>query len=185
MAIANSTEDGNHTITKSSVALQFLEQLRTFSFHCICREYFDHCCSSEGFVASSAVETFAQLSGEHRFGRGPHTHPLRGGIHLSRDHSKDWYYFWFLFTITSLLFSGVSLLTMTAIRVDRLLAPFLGLRSIQTGGDCEASNGACWYSLGIQLLSPLWRNLKFHDYHWFGDTPTLLYLVFKDISYVV
>lgn len=32
MAIANSTEDGNHTITKSSVALQFLEQLRTFSF---------------------------------------------------------------------------------------------------------------------------------------------------------
>ena len=40
-----------------------------------CREYFDHCCSSEGFVASSAVETFAQLSGEHRFGRGPHTHP--------------------------------------------------------------------------------------------------------------
>lgn len=35
MAITNSTEDGNHTITKSSVALQFLEQLRTLSFHCI------------------------------------------------------------------------------------------------------------------------------------------------------
>lgn len=96
--------------------------------HCICREYFDHCCSSESFVALSVVETFARLFGEHRSGRGPHTHPLRGGIHLSRDHSKDWYYFWFLFIITSLLFSGVSLLTMTAIRVDRLLAPFLGLR---------------------------------------------------------
>lgn len=30
--------------------------------------------------------------------------------------------------LSSRLFSGVSLLTMTAIRVDRLLAPFLGLR---------------------------------------------------------
>lgn len=129
MAITNSTEDGNHTITKSSVALQFLEQLRTLSFHCI-------------FVGNILIIVALQkVSSLHPpskhllsclastdLGVGLIHIPLRGGIHLSRDHSKDWYYFWFLFIITSLLFSGVSLLTMTAIRVDRLLAPFLGLR---------------------------------------------------------
>lgn len=71
---------------------------------------------------------------------------------------------------------------MTAIRVDRLLAPFLGLRyrQVVTVRRVMALVDTLWVS---SCYLPY--NLKFHDYHWFGDTPTLLCLVFKDISYVV
>lgn len=156
MAIANSTEDGNHTITKSSVALQFLEQLRTFSFQLWIFHY----------PSLHLLGIFWSLLLFRRFRRfirrrnicsvvWPHTHPLRGGIHLSRDHSNDWYYFWFLFIITTLLFSGVSLLTMTAIRVDRLLAPFFGLRyrQVVTVRRVMALVDTLWYPVVISLMA--------------------------------
>ena len=55
-------------------------------------------------------------------------HPIRSGFFLFPDHSEDCHYFWILFNITGFVFGGVSLLTMTAISVDRLLALSMGLR---------------------------------------------------------
>ncbi|RMX35921.1 hypothetical protein pdam_00005250 [Pocillopora damicornis] len=83
MAIVNSTEDGNHAITKSSVALQFLEQLRTFSFQLWIFHYPSLHLRFRRFIRRRNICSVVW----------PHTHPLRGGIHLSRDHSNDWYYF--------------------------------------------------------------------------------------------
>ena len=61
-------------------------------------------------------------------GVGLISHPLRSGFYLSPEHSKGCYYTWILFNTIGSIFGGVSLLTMTAISVDRLLALLLGLR---------------------------------------------------------
>ena len=56
------------------------------------------------------------------------SHTLRSGLYLSPEHSKSCYYLSIIFYFTGIIFCGVSLLTMTAISVDRLLALLLGLR---------------------------------------------------------
>ena len=61
-------------------------------------------------------------------GVGLVSHTLRSGFYLSPEHSKSCYYLWIIYNAIGIIFSGVSLLTMTAISVDRLLALLLGLR---------------------------------------------------------
>ena len=56
------------------------------------------------------------------------TQPLRVAYLMSPVHSKLCYYVWTLNNTLGLIFCGVSLLTLTAISVDRLLALMLGLR---------------------------------------------------------
>jgi len=54
--------------------------------------------------------------------------PLRVTYLMSPGHSKFCYYAWVLYNTLGLIFGGVSLLTMTVISIDRLLALMLGLR---------------------------------------------------------
>ena len=54
--------------------------------------------------------------------------PLYASFWLSQEHSKLCYHFASLSNVTAVAFCGVSLLTLTAISVDRLLALLLGLR---------------------------------------------------------
>ena len=54
--------------------------------------------------------------------------PLYASFLLSQEHSKYCYYFAGLSNVIAVTFCGVSLLTMTGISVDRLLALLLGLR---------------------------------------------------------
>ena len=61
-------------------------------------------------------------------GVGLVVHPLRLGSYLSSDHSKARYYLFIVYHATGFVFAGVSLLIITAISVDRLLALSLGLR---------------------------------------------------------
>ena len=61
-------------------------------------------------------------------GVGLISQPLFSGFYLSPEHSKSCYYLWIIFYIVGGTISGVSLLTVTAISVDRLLALLLGLR---------------------------------------------------------
>ena len=56
------------------------------------------------------------------------TQPLHVALLTSPDHSERCYYLVILFNSISVSFGGVSLLTVTAICVDRLLALLLGLR---------------------------------------------------------
>ena len=54
--------------------------------------------------------------------------PLRVTYLMSPEHSKFCYYIWVLYNTLGLSLCGVSLLTMTVISIDRLLALMLGLR---------------------------------------------------------
>ena len=54
--------------------------------------------------------------------------PLYASFLLSEEHSKHCYYSASLSNVIAVTFCGVSLLTLTAVSVDRLLALFLGLR---------------------------------------------------------
>jgi len=54
--------------------------------------------------------------------------PLRVTYLMSPEHSTFCYYVWVLFSTLGLIFCGVSLLTVTVISIDRLLALMLGLR---------------------------------------------------------
>ena len=54
--------------------------------------------------------------------------PLYASFLLSQEHSKHCYIFAGLSNVIAVIFCGVSLLTLTAISVDRLLALLLGLR---------------------------------------------------------
>ena len=56
------------------------------------------------------------------------TQPLHAAFLASPDDSKSCYYLSILFNILGVIFGGVSLLTLIAISVDRLLALFSGLR---------------------------------------------------------
>ena len=56
------------------------------------------------------------------------TQPLRVTYLMSPENSKLCYHAWNLYITLGLIFCGVSLLTLTAISVDRLLALILGLR---------------------------------------------------------
>ena len=57
--------------------------------------------------------------------------PLYASFLLSQEHSKHCYIFAGLSNVIAVMFCGVSLLTLTAISVDRLLALLLGLRYSQ------------------------------------------------------
>ena len=61
-------------------------------------------------------------------GVGLITQPIRIALFMSPEHSKLCYYFRILFDTIGTMFCAVSLLTTTAISVDRLLALMLGLR---------------------------------------------------------
>ncbi|XP_022789603.1 adenosine receptor A2a-like [Stylophora pistillata] len=61
-------------------------------------------------------------------GVGLVVHPLRSGFYLLSQKSKGCYHFYIVHNIACFVFAGVSLSTMTAISVDRLLALLLGLR---------------------------------------------------------
>ena len=61
-------------------------------------------------------------------GVGLITQPIRIGLFLSPEHSKLCYYLRILFDTIGVMLCAVSLLTTTAISVDRLLALMLGLR---------------------------------------------------------
>lgn len=61
-------------------------------------------------------------------GVGLISHPLLNGLFLSPERWFGCDAFWILFNTTGFVFAGISLLTMTAISVDRLLALLLGLR---------------------------------------------------------
>ena len=54
--------------------------------------------------------------------------PLRVIYLMSPEHSKFCYYAWVLYNTLGLIFSGASLLTLTVISIERLLALMLGLR---------------------------------------------------------
>ena len=54
--------------------------------------------------------------------------PIYVALKMSTEHSKQCFYLMTLYNITSCIFVGVSLLTLTAISVDRLLALLMGLR---------------------------------------------------------
>ena len=56
------------------------------------------------------------------------TRPLRISLFMSQEHSKHCYYFKILYDSIGGMFCGVSVLTVTATSVDRLLALVLGLR---------------------------------------------------------
>jgi len=56
------------------------------------------------------------------------TQPLRVAYLMSPIHSKLCFYIWTLYNTLGIIFCGVSLVTLTAISVDRLLALMLGLR---------------------------------------------------------
>ena len=68
---------------------------------------------------------------------------------LSQDNSSLCYYSDIIYTITAVLFCGVSILTITSISVDRLLALSLGLRSIQTDCNYKESENLCVYVLAF------------------------------------
>ena len=70
---------------------------------------------------------FGCLSGTDLF-VGLITQPLYVTYLMSTEHSKSCFYSVTLFLTMGLIFCGVSLLTMTAISVDRLLALILGMR---------------------------------------------------------
>ena len=61
-------------------------------------------------------------------GVGLISHPLRSAYQMFPEHSRGCYYFKILYDTIGAILCAVSLLTMTAISVDRLLALLLGLR---------------------------------------------------------
>lgn len=120
---------------------------RSPSFHnCFSRECCDHFFSTEGVFPSSAVKTFVWLPCLHRFGSGPH----RASFAL-----------WTLsvirpfedvpLLITGFVFAGLSLLTITAISVDRLFALSLGLgyRQVVTVKRVRALVACFWVSIAL------------------------------------
>ena len=74
--------------------------------------------------------------------------PLYVNSLLSSKHSKHCYYSVLLFNSTSTIFCGVSLMTLTAISMDRLLAVLLGLRYRQV-----ITLRVCVFAVTIWLLN--------------------------------
>ena len=85
---------------------------------CISRKCSDHCCSSKSVVYSSVFKTCVVLISE----------PFYITFLLSPDRASLCYYSDVIYEITAVVFCGVSIQTITAISVDRLLALSLDLR---------------------------------------------------------
>ena len=75
--------------------------------------------------------------------------PLYVNSLLSSKHSKHFYYSVVLFNSTSTIFCGVSLMTLTVINMDRLLAVLLGLRYRQV----ITLTRVCVFAVTIWLLN--------------------------------
>ena len=87
-----------------------------------------HCCSSKGVIPSSAVKTIVVLSCLHgSLCEYDHT-PLHVVLLVLPEDSQAQNYIFNVFNSLATIFAGVSLLTLTAISVDRLLALQMGLR---------------------------------------------------------
>ena len=135
--MANSTEDGNHSITQAFVCTSVLGATQKIFFLALSLPL-----SISAFLENVLIIVALQkVSSLHLsskvllgclactdLGVGLISHPLRSGFYLSPEHSKGCYYSWILFNTIGAILCGVSLLTMTAISVDRLLALLLGLR---------------------------------------------------------
>lgn len=89
-------------------------------------------------------------------GVGLISHPLLNGLLMSPEHWIGCDAFWILFNTTGFVFAGVSLLAMTAISVDRLLALLLGLRYRQIVTACrvKALIATLWlFSTSIAMIT--------------------------------
>ena len=134
--MANSTEDGNHSTTKlfCTTGLEAPQRivLSTLALPLSITAFLGNVMIIVALQKVSSLHPPSKILlgclACTDLGVGLLSHPLRSGFHLSPEHSKNCYKFWILYNITSLIFCGVSLLTMTAISVDRLLALLLGLR---------------------------------------------------------
>ena len=84
-------------------------------------------------------------------GVGLIVHPLRFGRYLSLDHSKTCHYLSIVYLVTGFVFAGLSLLTITAISVDRLFALSLGLgyRQVVTVKRVRALIACFWVSIAL------------------------------------
>ena len=121
-------------------------------FHnCFSRECCDHLFSTGGVFPSSAVKTFFGCLAFTDLGVGFIVHPLRFGRYLSLDHSKTCHYLSIFYLVTGFVFAGLSLLTITAISVDRLFALSLGLGygEVVTVKRVRALVAWFWVSIGL------------------------------------
>ena len=93
------------------------------------------------------------------------TQPLRAVFLLSPDHTKRFHYIKIASNGTAFIFCAVSLLTMTAISVDRLLALMLGLRykHVVTLSRVWVFVVILWVS-AISISVPLLNNLLLVEY---------------------
>ena len=84
-------------------------------------------------------------------GVGLIVHPLRFGRYLSLDHSKTCHYLSIVYLVTGFVFAGLSLLTITAISVDRLFALSLelGYRQVVTVKRVKALVACFWVSIAL------------------------------------
>ena len=88
------------------------------------------------------------------------TRPLRITLFMSLEHSKHCYYIKILYESFGGIFCGVSLLTVTAISVDRLLALMLGLRYRQ-----QLTLKRVWaYAVSSWLFSTAVAVVRFYNY---------------------
>lgn len=95
--------------------------------HCNFWECFHHCCSSKKSLHPASKLLLSCLATTD-LGVGVITHPILYSYLMSPEHSKLCYYSKILLRTMGSIFAGVSLHTVTAISVDRLLALLLGLR---------------------------------------------------------
>ena len=79
-------------------------------------------------VETALLQFLSNLDNKNSFVYWTITQPIRIALFMSQEHSKLCYYLTGLFATTGDVFCAVSLLTLTAISVDRFLALTLGLR---------------------------------------------------------
>ena len=88
------------------------------------------------------------------------TRPLRISLFMSPEHSKHCYHIKILYESIGGMFCGVSVLTVTTISVDRLLALMLGLRYRQ-----EVTFKRVWvFAVTSWLFSTAFAVVRFHSY---------------------
>ena len=135
--MANVTEEGNHTITKEyfcTIGLGIHQKIVISALNIPQ--------SITAFLGNAliivALQKVSPLHSASRLllgclaatdlGVGLITQPIRIALFMSPEHSKLCYYLTVLFETIGGMFCAVSVLTTTAISVDRLLALLLGLR---------------------------------------------------------
>ena len=136
--MANSTEDGNHSTTQVLFCTSGLGAAQKIFILALSLPL-SITAFLENVMIIVALQKVSSLHSPSKLllgclactdlGVGLISHPLRSAYQMFPEHSKGCYYFKILsFNTIGSIFAGVSLLTMTAISVDRLLALLLGLR---------------------------------------------------------